>query len=125
MPYTVVTLSTGSTTTSSPVQCNWRGGKPTAVQITANSCFACDLTLQYTLDDLMLVSGGSSLATWSIVSSAYGQPGQHLLSSTAFPDGFSYTFTGPVAAVRIGSTAIAAASAGAVLTLHVLQGETV
>jgi hypothetical protein len=125
MPYSVVSLSTGSTTTSNPVVCNWRGAKPVAVQITANSSFSCDLSLQYTLDDLMLVAGGSSLATWSIVSSAYGVPGQHLLSSTAFPDGFSYTFTGPVAAVRIGSTAIAAASAGAVLTLHVFQGETV
>jgi hypothetical protein len=125
MPYTVVTLSTGSTTTSSPVQCNWRGGKPTAIQVTANSCFACDLTIQYTLDDLMLVAGGSSTATWSILSSAYGQPGQHLLSSTAYPDGFSYTFPGAVAAVRLGSTAIAAAGAGAVLTMHVMQGETV
>jgi hypothetical protein len=124
MPYSVVTLSTGSTTTSSPVQCNWRGGKPTAVQVTANSSFACDLTIQYTNDDVMLV-GGTSLAQWSGISSAIGQPAQHFLSSTAFPDGVAYTFTGPVGAVRLGSTAIAAASAGAVLTMRVMQGETV
>jgi hypothetical protein len=124
MPYTVVTLSTGSTTTSSPVQLNWRGGKPTAIQVTANSSFACDFTVQYSNDDVMLI-GGTSAATWSGLSSAIGQPATHFLSSTAFPDGVTYTFTGPVAAVRLGSTGIAAAGAGAVLTMHVMQGETI
>jgi hypothetical protein len=124
MPYSVVTLSTGSTTTSSPVQVNWRGGKPTAVQVTASSCFACDFTVQYTNDDVMLV-GGTSLAQWSGISNATGQPATHFLSSVAYPDGVQYTFLNPIGAVRLGSTAIAGASAGAVLTMRVMQGETV
>ena len=124
MPYTVVTLSTGSTTTASPVQLNWRGGKPTTIQVTASSSFACDLTIQYTCDDPVLI-GGTSAATWSGISSAIGAPATHFLSSTSFPDGVTYTFTGAVGAVRLASTGIATAGVGAVLTMHVMQGETV
>jgi hypothetical protein len=69
----------------------------------------------------MLV-GGASVAKWSGVSSAFGQPAQHYLSSAGYPDGFSYTFSGPVGAVRLGSTAIPAGSS-AILTMRVMQGE--
>jgi hypothetical protein len=124
MPYTVVSLSTGSTTTSSPVQCNWRGGKPTSVQVTANSCAVLTFSIQYTNDDVMLV-GGTSNATWSGVSSAAGQPATVFVSSTAFPDGVQYTFLNPVGAVRLFSGTIAAAAVGTVLSMHVMQGETV
>jgi hypothetical protein len=122
MPYASVSLSTGSTTTSTPVALNWREAKATSVSVTASSSFACDLTIQYTMDDLQLV-GGSSLAKWIITSSAYGQPGQHLLSSSAFPDGYQYTFTGPVGAVRLGSTAQTGMGVGNTLTMRVMQAE--
>jgi hypothetical protein len=123
MPYTVVSLSTGSTLTSSPVTLNWRGGKPTSISVTASSSFACDFTVQYTLDDIMLV-GGSSVAAWAGISSATGQPATHFLSSTAFPDGVSYTFPGAVGAVRLGSSSLGGGTGGT-LTMRVMQGETI
>jgi hypothetical protein len=49
--------------------------------------------------------------------------GQHLLSSVAYPDGYFYTFTNPVGAVRLGSTAQTAMGAGNTLTMRVMQGE--
>jgi hypothetical protein len=122
MPYATVTISTGSTTTSSPIALDWRRAKPVGISVTASSSFACDLTIQYTLDDLLLI-GGSSAAKWVITSSATGQPGQHWLSSAAYPDGIAYTFTGPIAAVRLGSTAQTAMGVGNTLTMRVMQGE--
>jgi hypothetical protein len=74
------------------------------------------------LDDLQLV-GGSSLAKWIITSSATGQPGQHWLSSAAYPDGIQWTFTNPIGAVRLGSTAQTAMGVGNTLTMKVMQGE--
>ncbi len=114
-------MSTGSTTTSTPVVLNWRDGWFTNVLVTASSSFACDFTVEYTLDDLMLV-GGASAATWSAVSSVAGQPATHFLSSLAYPMGVSYAFPGPVAAVRLGSTAQTAMGAGNTLSMKVIQG---
>jgi hypothetical protein len=122
VPYATVTISTGSTTTSSPLALDWRRAKPVGISVTASSSFACDFTIQYSFDDLQLI-GGSSLAKWVITSSAIGQPGQHFLSSTAYPDGVQYTFTNPIAAVRLGSTAQTAMGVGNTLTMRVMQGE--
>jgi hypothetical protein len=122
MPYATVSISTGSTTTSTPVALNWRQSKPVGISVTASSSFACDLQIFYTMDDLQLI-GGSSLAKWVAVSSAVGQPGTHFLSSSAYPDGVQYTFTNPIAAVRLGSTAQTAMGVGNTLTMRVMQGE--
>ncbi len=121
MAYATVTLSTGSTTTSTPIALNWRNGWKTTVLVTASSSFASDFTLQYSLDDMML-AGGSSLCNWSAVSSEPGQAAQHFNSSVSFPTGVSYTFPSPIAAVRLGSTSNAGMGAGNQLSMRVLQG---
>ena len=116
MSYTIVTLS--SVGNSSPVALNWRGGSPTSVYANIGSSTATvDYTIQYTLDDAMLLAG-SSLQVWINVGSSVGSSATHFSSAnfdTGVPVGFNY----PIAAVRLNSTAISAST----LTLRVNQGE--
>jgi hypothetical protein len=123
MPVTTTILTTGSTVYCPPFACNWRHGGPVNISITASSSFACDVNVQYTLDDYQALGIGSSQAKWSTPSSVPGQAATHWLSSTAYPDGILYTFTGPVAAVRAGSSVLGAMGVGNTLTVRIMQGE--
>jgi hypothetical protein len=75
------------------------------------------------LDDVMLVS--SSLAKWSTVSSggtliSSGGAGSIYSSTTVTSDGVYFTFTTPIAALRLSSTT---GITGGGVTLKVIQGE--
>lgn len=122
MPYTTVSLTSQSTTTSTPVALSWMSGKPTTVSVIATSLSSGAFTIQYTLDDLQRVSSGS--VAWQNASSGFGTTfpstavvGTIFVASNAYPDGVTYSFLGPLAAVRLGSTAPTP------LTMRVLQGE--
>lgn len=122
MPYTTVALTSQSTTTSTPVALSWMSGRPTTVSVIATSLSTGSFTIQYTLDDIQRVSSGS--VAWQICSSGFGATfpstslaGTIFVASNAYPDGVSYTFLGPIGAVRIGS------STPTSLTMRVMQGE--
>lgn len=122
MAYATVSLTSQSTTTSTPVNLNWMGGKATIVSVISTSLAVGAFTIQYTLDDLQKVSSGS--VAWQIASSGIGTTfpstslaGTVFVASHAYPDGLSYTFLGPIAAVRLGS------STPTQLSMRVIQGE--
>ena len=130
MPYFTTTFTTANSTTpgaSPAANLNLLGGKPTSVLLSfgGSSTVTNDATIQYTLDDLQLV-GGASLATWQILSSAIGNNSTtafHLASTTWFDTGFLAQITSPIAAVRMGSSALTSSGGLGTITLKVLQGE--
>ena len=124
MPYTSVTLA--SAAASTPINLNWRSGNSVALQVTTNTSSGTgDFTVQYTLNDLQLV-GGTSLATWSNLSSfngltfpTTGNQGVHFNSSLITGDGVLINFLVSPAAVRLNSTGLSSNT----LTLTALQGD--
>jgi len=130
MTYFSATLSTANSTVpgaSPAANLNWIGGKPTSIQLSfgGSSTVSDDCVIQYTLDDLQRV-GGSSLATWLTMSSAINSnstTAYHLASTTWFDTGFLVQMPGPIAAVRMNSTAITSSGGLGTITLKVVQGE--
>lgn len=118
MSYFVTTLTTGSTIQSTPVYLNSRGYAPVTASVTAaTSTMTCDYTLQYTLDDPQ-AAASISWQNWApFNSTAAAQVGVHFTSSQSFPDGTTFTFTAPIAGLRMSSTALSSST----LTLKVLQ----
>lgn len=118
MPFTTVTLTSASTTSSTPVALNWIGGKPISVWVTSPTSTSTSIfNLQYTMDDIQRTSSGSVL--WAGVSSAQGQAATTFNASAGGTDGAFFQFLSPVAAVRLFSTAISSGP----LTMKVIQGE--
>jgi hypothetical protein len=127
MPYQTVTLTSASTNTSAPVALNRIGGKPTSVSVIATSQSSGAFTIQFTLDDLQQVSSGS--VAWQGASSGIGQTfpstantGTIFVASNAYPDGVFYTFLGPIAGLRLFSSATNNVNNGPI-TMGVVQGE--
>ncbi len=130
MPYATITLTTAASSipgTSAAANLNWRGGKPTTVSvISTNTGSSIFFNVQYTLDDLQVV-GGTSLAYWSNLSSAYNDTGVVTSSGSTFAsstitsgsDGVIFSFLSPVGAVRLNSTCMT----GGPLYMKVMQGE--
>jgi len=128
MTYTTITLSTATSSnpgTSAVANLNWIGGKPTTVVVySTNTGSSIAFNIQYTLDDVMRV-GGSSLALWQNLSSAYSDTGltqgtgATFASSTINNDGLIFSFLSPIAGIRLNSTSMN----GGPLTLKVIQGE--
>ena len=126
MPYQTVTLTSASTNTSTPVALSWRSGMPTMISVVGTSISSGAFTLQYTLSDL--VTTLSSLVAWQGFSSGIGTTfpstsftGTIFGASNAYPDGMSFTFTGPIAGVRMTSTATNNVNSGPI-TMRVVQG---
>ena len=122
MPFASVALTSQSTTTSAAVNLNWIGGKPTTVSVLATSISTGAFTIQYTLDDIQRTTAAS--VAWQIASSGIGTTfpstavvGTIFVASNAYPDGVTYVFSGPIGAVRLGS------SVPTPLTMRVIQGE--
>lgn len=122
MAYWTVSLTSQSTTTSAPVNLNWIGGKPTTVSVIATSLSTGAFTIQYTLDDLQRTTAAS--VAWQVAAASFGATfpstataGTVFVASNAYPDGVTYTFLGPIAGLRLGS------STPTQLTMRVLQGE--
>lgn len=115
MPVTVTLSSVG---VSPPVACNWLGGSPISVGVTASaSTMTASFNVQFTLDDLQL----SSSPKWMGLSSAFGSSATTFSASAVnFADnGFYTTFQGPIGAVRLNASTISSGT----LTLKVNQGE--
>jgi hypothetical protein len=120
MPIATISLTSASTTTSAAVQLNWTGGRPVSVALTMPSTTgSLDFTLQFTLTDIERAGIGSSQAAWF----NYGSSGigSHFSSANLDVGGIgpTFTFLGPIAAVRLQSTNISSGP----LTAYVLQGE--
>jgi hypothetical protein len=100
-----VTAST-SPGASQAANINWVGGKPTTVTVfstVAGSSIA--FNVQFTMDDLQPV-GGSSLAYWQNLSSAYSDTGFNTSSGSLFgsssldpASGMTVSFLSPIAAI--------------------------
>lgn len=127
MAYATVTLTSASTNTSTPVNLNWIGGKPTMVNVAGTSQSSGAFTIQYAMDDLQRVP--SSLVSWFNASSGIGPTfpstaivGTVFAASNSYPDGVAYTFMGPITAVRLASTATNNVNNGPI-TMRVIQGE--
>jgi hypothetical protein len=129
MPYAVITLS--SVGTSPIANMNWRGGSPVSGIVTSSAVTSsADFIIQYSLDDPQLVS--SSLAVWVSLSSNpavinstlsalhYSASAAFPSGSSAAPDCVSFSIPGPVAALRLSSSSIAA---GTNLFFRLIQGE--
>jgi hypothetical protein len=90
---------------------NWISGKPTTVtgfSTVAGSSIA--FNVQFTMDGLQRV-GGSSLAYWQNLSSAYSDTGVSTSSGSLFgsssldpASGMTVSFLSPIAAIRLNST---------------------
>jgi len=134
MPNTSVSLSTtGVPGPSAVAVLNWRGGRPVLCQITTSSSVAVgDFTVQWTANDIQLtglsseypLTGVSSVAIWSGLSSSpyvnsIGAQAIHWTSSTIWPDGVSYQFVAPPAALRLYSTGLSSNT----LTLTAIEGD--
>ena len=121
MPYQTVTLSSADVPgQSAPIVMAWRNGAPASAAIypSTTGTSSATFSLQYTMDDVQLV-GGTSLARWANVSSAYGSSGTVYSASAISVDGVFYSFLSPVAALRINATALSSGP----LTMKVIQGE--
>lgn len=121
MPNQTITLS--SVGTSAPAHLDWRSGKPiTATTTITSTIMTVDYTLQYTLYDTMLstdaVGTASSNAAWRGVTSSLGSSITHF-SSVQGDAGLTFTFTNPIAGLRLSSTAISSSS----VVLRVIQGD--
>jgi len=109
------TTTLSSVGVSNPINLDWRGSKPITALVTLGSTtMTADFTIQFTLDDLQLVSS----PTWVAIGSSTGSSATHFSSAnadTAVTVGFLY----PIAGLRISSTALSSSS----LRLTTLQGE--
>jgi hypothetical protein len=125
MPYVTQTMSTANSTTPgnlTAANLNWIGGKPTTVSLTFTSSTAAnDVTVQYSLDDVMRVA--STSVVWAYASSGglFGNStsAYHFASTTWSDNAWTSVALGPIGAVRLGSTAFN----GGTCTLRVLEGE--
>ncbi len=130
MPYFTTTLTTANSTTpgnSPAANLNWIGGKPTTVALSfgGSSTVSNDATIQFTLDDIERI-GGSSLATWMTLSSGVtnnATTAYHFASTTWFDTGFTAQILSPLAAVRLGSSALSSTGGLGTISLRVIQGE--
>lgn len=108
------TTTLSSVGVSNPVNLDWRGSKPvTAVVTLGSTTMTCDFTVQYTVDDLQLVTS----PTWISAGSSTGSSATHFSSANAdaaVTMGFAY----PIAGLRISSTALSSST----ITLKALQG---
>jgi hypothetical protein len=120
------TFSTGVNSTtpgaSPAANLNWIGGKPVLVSLTFTSSTANnDVTIQYTADDVMRIASTSVI--WNSFSSGgitvNATSAYHLASTTWSDNAWSAQVMGPIAAVRMNSTAFN----GGTATLKVTQGE--
>lgn len=108
---TTVTLS--SVGVSNAVNISWRSMQAVTCAVTLGSTtMTTDFTIQYTLDDLQL----SSSPYWMGMGLSVGSSITHFSSANA-DAGVSVTFLGPLAGLRISSTAISSST----LTMKVLQ----
>ncbi len=131
MPYFSYTFSTANSTepgNSPAANLNWIGGKPTTVALSfgGSSTVTNDATIQYTLDDIERV-GGSSLAVWQYSTSRLGAGTNstsiyHFASTDWFDTGFLVQFPTPIAAVRLGSSALSSTGGLGTISLRVIQG---
>lgn len=121
MPYQTITLS--SVGTSTPAALNWRGGKPTTLNVVSTSAgTAISFTVQYTLDDVQLTAA-AAVSWFGVSSNTYAVDtagATTFTSSTTFPDGVYVPFPGPIGAVRLNCSSNAG---GQTLTMKVTQGE--
>jgi len=121
MPLQTISLSSANVPgVSAPAIMSWRGGKPASVSIyisTTNTSSAA-VSLQGTLDDLMLV-GGTSLAAWQGLSSAPGQPTTVYSASTFADAGVIVPLLSPMTAVRMNVTALTSGP----IQLRICMGE--
>lgn len=120
MPYQTITLS--SVGTSTPAALNWRGGKPTTLNVFSSGTGSSgSFTVQYTLDDLQLTAA-AAISWFGVSSNTYAVDtagATTFAASASFPDGVYIPFPGPIAAVRLNISALAAGT----LTMKVAQGE--
>ena len=141
MPYSFVTLSTGSVPgNSTGMSVNWRGGKPWAALLTISSSAGTgDFTIQYTLQDLTSSGIPTSSAvglpgpTWVPLTAANGAAGlssaqvssqgyvalHYSVPNIDIAGGMLVWGSYPIAGIRIASTAMSSNT----LTLTLLQGE--
>ena len=126
MPYDTITLSTAGSTVpgaSAAVNLNWRGGGPATVSLTwASSSTLGTTQLQYTLDDLQLVT--STAVVWLPVgNSSVASSTPFVITQTNYFDtGFTQSFAYPIGAVRMFSTGITAGGSQ-VVSMRVMEGE--
>jgi hypothetical protein len=100
MPITTTLSSVG---TGRPVNLDWMAAKYTSFAVTGSSSGTFAVFVEGTLDDLQL----SSSPTWFTMSSA-----------TLSANSSINLYTGPLAGIRLNSTAVSSA----VLSLRILQG---
>lgn len=94
------TVTLSSVGTSNALQLDYLGAKTTTVQLTLTSTtMTADFTVQYTLDNPTI----DSSPIWTAVSTTH-------YSSTIMDTGATITFTTPISALRINSTAISSSS---------------
>jgi hypothetical protein len=129
MPSYTFTFSTANSSNpgnSAAANLNWVGGKPTTVSLSfgGSSTVANDATIQYTLDDLQRVT--STGVVWGFIGSSLAANSTspfHFASTTWFDTGFTTQFLGPIAGVRLGSSALSSTGGLGTISLRVLQGE--
>jgi hypothetical protein len=97
-----ITVTLSSVGTSRACNLDWRSGAATAFSITGSSSGTFAATPQATLDDLQL----NSSPVWADLSSA------PLTANTSI-----WSLSGPIAGLRLNSTALSSAA----LTLRILQ----
>lgn len=109
------TTTLSSVGTSNPINLDWRAAKPVTAMVTVgSSTMTADFTVQFTLDDIQLVTS----PTWVSLGSSTGSSATHF-SSANYGSPVVMNFLYPIAGLRISSTAISSSS----LTLQTLQGE--
>jgi hypothetical protein len=130
MPYQTVILTTAASSApgaSAAANLNWLSGKPTTVTVYSTvSGSTIAFNVQYTLDDLQRV-GGSSLAFWQNLSSAYNNTTVAVSSGSIFGTssldpaaGMTVIFPSAVAALRLNSSSMGSGP----LVMKVSQDET-
>jgi hypothetical protein len=130
VPYFTTSFTTANSTVpgnSPAANLNWIGGKPTTISLSfaGSSTVTNDATIQFTLDDIERV-GGSSLATWQYLSSGVTNNATtpyHFASTTWFDTGFTAQVLSPLAAVRLGASALSSTGGLGTITLKIIQGE--
>jgi hypothetical protein len=129
MPYFSVSLTTANSTTpgnSAACALPWLSGKPTSISLSfgGSSTVSNDATVQFTLDDIMRVA--STSVVWQYLSSGVtnnSTTAYHFASTTWYDTGFLAQVLTPLAAVRLGSSALSSTGGLGSITLKVLQGE--
>jgi len=128
---TLTTISLTTAVSSSPgasqaKNINWVGGKPTTVTVFSTvTGSSIAFNVQFTMNELQRV-GGSSLAYWQNLSSAYSDTGVNTSSGSLFGSssldpvsGMTVSFLSPIAAIRLNSTSMG----NGPLTAKVIAGE--